>query len=92
MTLSAEQHVIYPDARVAELPRVAERQSAYAASGMTAPSVRSIGLTNVGTPDLTVEIRDVAQRRLVGRTNRRALTGTGSPTPRRLFHEPPHSE
>lgn len=65
MALSSEQHVIYPDVHVAELPRVAERQSAYAASGMTAPSVRSIGLTNVGTPVLTVEIRDVAQRRLV---------------------------
>jgi hypothetical protein len=65
LDLPADQRVIYPDVNIAESPaRLGELQAVYGA-GITAPAVELISPLEESVPILSVEIRDVAQRRLV---------------------------
>lgn len=64
LSLPPEHRVIYPDVHIAETsPRVAEAIADYAIS--TPPAATLISDIDVDVPILSVEIRDVAERRLV---------------------------
>lgn len=64
-TLPPEQRVIYPDVHVASTSRVSEAQVLYETGVVTPPAVQLASLISEEIPVVTVEIRDVAQRRLV---------------------------
>ncbi len=65
LSVPPDSRVIYPDEHVVEnLPRVAETAVAYR-SGATPPTVSLPGVLREEVPVLSVEIRDVADRRLV---------------------------
>jgi hypothetical protein len=65
LSVPSDSRVIYPDVHVVEnLPRVAEAAVAYP-SGATPPTASLPGAVREEVPVLSVEIRDVADRRLV---------------------------
>lgn len=67
LDLPPEQRIIYPDIHVVEKPpRIMESVPAYTAAPiLTPPSVRRLSLMEEEVPLLSIEIRDVAERRLV---------------------------
>lgn len=66
LDLAGEQRVIYPDVHVVKpRNRMEETGAAYEAAGMTAPAIELPSLMPEEVPLLSVEIRDMAERRLV---------------------------
>jgi hypothetical protein len=65
LSLPPDHRVIYPDVSVAHTPRVADVQAEYNIGVITPPAVERINLLTEEVPLLSVEIRDVAERRLV---------------------------
>ena len=65
LSLPPDHRIIYPDVSVAQTPRVAEAQAEYAVGVLTPPAAERINLLTEEVPLLSVEIRDVAERRLV---------------------------
>lgn len=66
LSLPEEHRVVYPDVHVAHTPpRVAEAVAAYEAGVITPPSVQLAALVPEAVPVMSVEVRDVANRRLV---------------------------
>lgn len=65
MSLPEDHRVIYPDVHVAQTPRIGETAIAYDAAAVTQPAVRLASLISEEVPVMSVEVRDVADRRLV---------------------------
>lgn len=66
LSLPEDHRVIYPDVHVAHTPaRLGETAVAYEAETMTRPATRLASLVTEEVPLLSVEVRDVANRRLV---------------------------
>jgi hypothetical protein len=65
MSLPEEHRVIYPDVHVAQTPRVRESAVAYETQTFTQPATRIPSLVAEEVPVMSVEVRDVANRRLV---------------------------
>jgi hypothetical protein len=66
LTLPEDQRVIYPDVHVAHTPpRLAEAVVAYEVGVMTPPAGQLASLVPEEVPVMSVEVRDVANRRLV---------------------------
>ncbi len=65
MSLPEEHRVVYPDVHVAHIPRIAEVAVAYETQALTQPAARLASLVTEETPVISVEVRDVANRRLV---------------------------
>ena len=66
LSLPEDHRVIYPDVHVAQTPaRLGESATIYGAGTMTRPAVRIASLVPEEVPVMRVEVRDVANRRLV---------------------------
>lgn len=65
MSLPEEHRVVYPDVHVAQTPRVRETAVAYESRATTQPAARLANLITEQVPVMSVEVRDVADRRLV---------------------------
>jgi hypothetical protein len=65
LDLPQEQRVIYPDVHVVKPPHLQEVTATYEGTKVTAPAVELITPMPEEVPILSVEIRDVAERRLV---------------------------
>lgn len=65
MSLPEDHRVIYPDVHVAQTPRVRETAVAYETEAITQPAARLASLITEEIPVMSVEVRDVANRRLV---------------------------
>lgn len=65
MSLPEDHRVIYPDVHVAQTPRIGEAMVAYEAQAVTQPAARLASLVTEAEPVVSVEVRDVADRRLV---------------------------
>jgi hypothetical protein len=65
MSLPEEHRVIYPDVHVSQLPRISEATVAYKTPAVTQPAARLASLVSEEVPVMSVEVRDVANRRLV---------------------------
>lgn len=65
MSLPEDHRVVYPDVHVAQTPRVRETAVAYEAQTFTQPAIRLPSLVPEEVPVISVEVRDIANRRLV---------------------------
>lgn len=65
MSLPEEHRVIYPDVHVAQTPRINEAAVGYKVQAVTQPAARLASLVSEQVPVMSVEVRDVANRRLV---------------------------
>ena len=66
LDLPPDQRIIYPDVHVIEKPpRIREPAPTYGAPVPTPPAVRRLSLLEEEVPLLSIEIRDIAERRLV---------------------------
>jgi hypothetical protein len=65
LSLPEEHRVIYPDVHVAQTQRVREAAVDYETQAFTQPATRLPSLVPEEVPVLSVEVRDVANRRLV---------------------------
>lgn len=65
MSLPEDHRVIYPDVHVAQTPRIGEAAVAYEVQAVTQPAARLASLISEEVPVMSVEVRDVANRRLV---------------------------
>lgn len=65
MSLPEDHRVIYPDVHVAHTSRLGEAAIAYETQAVTRPAMRTANLISEEVPVVSVEVRDVANRRLV---------------------------
>lgn len=65
LSLPEEHRVIYPDVHVAQTPRVREMAVAYEIQTFTQPATRLASIVPEEIPVMSVEVHDVANRRLV---------------------------
>jgi hypothetical protein len=65
MSLPEDHRVIYPDVHVAQTPRINEAAVTYEVQAVTQPAARLASLISEEVPVMSVEVRDVANRRLV---------------------------